>query len=549
MKKEKEGQKEQELRTAPIYQIHIQGDRENGEVHNFWNHIHFHPTDAIEDDWGRYILDQVSRDGAARYVRIYAMLEDVVSRDGHGRLKFDFRETDRRIDYLVEKGFQLLICFNFLPEAIAADPGCVSWLVRYKGKHINTSKPGDYREWQEVCRVYTKHLKDRYGEERLGKWYFHCWNEPDFPNYFLSDTSREGHMEEVAEEYTRLYDYFAQGVTESCAKVKIGGPSAALSNEFIERFLKHLKQGVNWACGEIGGRIDFLSVHTYGAFPKDLEAGKQIRVEDTYNRVRELEKIAADCGFKGLEMVVDEWGLSTEGFTDNEKIPILNFRNTEFYGAAYAHMINYYVRHKAPVSMQMICLSGQHGLTREFHGYRSFFTLHGFPKPIYNTYALCAKLGNRILEGGMTDCAPESEFWAAEDWDGSFIGVLPTICEEKRIAVLLYRFSPSSVMTEERIRLREARKVHLQISGIWGNYKIRHYRIDHENANAYTAWRELGSRNDLTLEEMEWVRKKGKLKVWYPEETAELEGQWQTDIIMTDNGVSLIELEPCSTEI
>ena len=46
--------------------------------------------------------------------------------------------------------------------------------------------------------------------------------------------------------------------------------------------------------------------------------------------------------------------------------------------------------------MQMICLSGQHNLKREFHGYRSFFTLHGFPKPIYNAYALCAKLGSVI---------------------------------------------------------------------------------------------------------------------------------------------------------
>ena len=22
---------------------------------NFWNHIHFHPTDAIEDEWGKEI--------------------------------------------------------------------------------------------------------------------------------------------------------------------------------------------------------------------------------------------------------------------------------------------------------------------------------------------------------------------------------------------------------------------------------------------------------------------------------------------------------------
>ena len=25
-------------------------------LNNFWNHIHFHPTDAIEDAWGKRIL-------------------------------------------------------------------------------------------------------------------------------------------------------------------------------------------------------------------------------------------------------------------------------------------------------------------------------------------------------------------------------------------------------------------------------------------------------------------------------------------------------------
>jgi len=521
-----------------IYQV--KADSAAGRVHNFWNHIHFHPTDAIEDDWGRRILDLVSRDGAARYVRIYAMLEDIVSRDESGRLSFDFAASDKRIDYMVEKGFRLLICFNFLPQAIAADPACVSWLARYKGKHLNTSKPGDYQEWQEVCRTYTQHLKERYGEQRLSEWYFHCWNEPDFPDYFLSDTPREGNMEQIAEEYAKLYDHFAQGVMESCPQVKTGGPSAALSNLFLEKFLTHVKQGKNWANGGTGTKFDFLSVHTYGAFPKDLTAGKPVRVEDTFTRVQELAGIAERCGFPGIEIVVDEWGLSTEGFSDGEKYPVLRFRNTEFYGAAYAHLIRYYTEHHAPVSMQMICLSGQHNLKREFHGYRSFFTLHGFPKPIYNAYALCAKLGDRLLEGSGNREGSEP--------DGSYMGMIPTSGENGRLAILLYRFSPRAILEEQELRSRTSRHIRLEITGLQGKYRIRHYRIDHSNSNAYTAWRELGSRDGLTQTELEWIHKEGALKLWYPEETAEIQGQWQTDILMTDNAVSLVELEPWDTK-
>ena len=180
---------------VPVFKV--RADKPGERIHNFWNNIHFHPTDAIEDDWGKQILDQVSKDKAAQYIRIYAMLEDIVGRAADGSLTYRFEETDRRIDYLIEKGFKLLICFNFLPKAIAAKPECMSALPRYKGKRINTSEPADYGEWEEVCRVYTAHLLERYGEENLGQWYFHCWNEPDFPQYFKSDTDRTTDMQKV----------------------------------------------------------------------------------------------------------------------------------------------------------------------------------------------------------------------------------------------------------------------------------------------------------------------------------------------------------------
>ena len=37
---------------------------------NFWNSCVFHPTDAVEDPWGRRILDRMAKDGAIQTVRI-----------------------------------------------------------------------------------------------------------------------------------------------------------------------------------------------------------------------------------------------------------------------------------------------------------------------------------------------------------------------------------------------------------------------------------------------------------------------------------------------
>ena len=41
------------------------------EQKNFWNNCIFHPTDAVEDAWGRRILDRMAEDGSIDTVRIF----------------------------------------------------------------------------------------------------------------------------------------------------------------------------------------------------------------------------------------------------------------------------------------------------------------------------------------------------------------------------------------------------------------------------------------------------------------------------------------------
>ena len=85
---------------------------------NFWNNCIFHPTDAIEDSWGKRILDRISEDKAIDTVRIYNMFEDIVYIDGNGKIAYDFRVNDLRLDYLVEKGFDVLTLECALQVAI-----------------------------------------------------------------------------------------------------------------------------------------------------------------------------------------------------------------------------------------------------------------------------------------------------------------------------------------------------------------------------------------------------------------------------------------------
>lgn len=86
---------------------------------NFWNSCVFHPTHAVEDPWGRRILDRMAKDGAIQTVRIYSMFEDIVYLDENGKLQFDFRVSDLRLDYLLERGYDLLLAYAGIPDCIA----------------------------------------------------------------------------------------------------------------------------------------------------------------------------------------------------------------------------------------------------------------------------------------------------------------------------------------------------------------------------------------------------------------------------------------------
>lgn len=69
----------------------------------FWNHALFHPTDAVEDPWGKRILDRMSDDGAIKTIRIYSMFEDIVYTDENGNLCYKVLTP---MAYAKSKGFK-----------------------------------------------------------------------------------------------------------------------------------------------------------------------------------------------------------------------------------------------------------------------------------------------------------------------------------------------------------------------------------------------------------------------------------------------------------
>ena len=462
---------------------------------NFWNHCLFHPTDAVEDDWGKRILDQMAADKAIQTVRIYTMFEDIVSVDDNtGNLCFDFTLSDLRMDYLIEKGFSLLLAYGGMPDCIArscAEKSSASkGKTRYKGKMWNTSPPKTPELWEEVCYQYTKHIVERYGVERVNSWHCQCFNEPDIPIFFMKDEPLDT-MRRV-EEYLSMYEGFVKGVRRAGTKISVGGPTLAASTFFLEEFLKRIK--------EKNIEINYLTLHFYGTDPPYLTTGDHgLSAWGNIDRQRPKIDIIKKCGFGDTPIIADEWGASSMGFFNKEECKFLMFRETEIFSAYYVRFI-YLLIHRFGVDIEkmLICLSGQHEMTEDFSGFRNFFTLNFIKKPIYNAYILASKLGENLLRCSADITTPYPI-------EKDVLTVIPTKREDGSYAVLLCYGEGNFLMEAED------REETLEFEEDISNKTVTVWCIDKEHTNPYRYAQKMGWK-DLTKEQIEILREEGNLK-------------------------------------
>ncbi len=483
---------------------------------NFWNNCLFHPTDAVEDAWGRRILDRMAKDGAIQTVRIYAMLEDIVYLDGDGTLAYDFRLSDLRLDYLIEKGYDLLIAYGMMPECIATNKNATSSVsknkTRYKGKLINTSAPLDYALWEEICHTYTAHLVERYGIETVSGWHLQCFNEPDIRFFFLSDLpDDEAGLKIRAQEYCKLYRAFAKGVKSVSKRLRIGGPALAHRLPFLEDFLGYVKENRL--------PLDFISYHNYGGTGVwrlcneycGFNVGNWVHVHE------ETLAVIQKCGFDNTEMIIDEWGMSGQGFYNIEECPYFIARETEVFSAYFVKLVATIIEKGWHISKLMLCLSGQHEMVTDFSGFRNFFTLNFFAKPIYNAHVLGAKLHRGLL---AAQCENKNVFVIPTKNENGDYAVLLTYCAEK---------------FEED--LPEVWEELVFDGNIEGKTAIV-YCIDRENTNPFRLYERMGLSPALSEEEIRLLRGEGTLRP-----IASSPASRSIKLKLTANAVYLIEIK------
>jgi xylan 1,4-beta-xylosidase len=433
---------------------------------------------------------------------------NVYSEDANGKPVYDFTILDQIFDAYKAAGVRPLVELGFMPKDLAADlPNRHEpYQVHYPQSTISgksNNPPKDYKKWEELVRVVTAHLVQRYGKEEVLSWYFEVWNEPDI-DYWHS----------TPEDYWKLYDYAVAGVKAALPGAKVGGPASTSpgnprANLFLKNFLEHINSGRSAATG---GAIpmDFISFHAKG-FPK-IEDGK---VTMGINReLNDADKgfalIASFPKFKHLPIILSEADPEGCAACSSKVNPANNYRNGTLYpaytAAAFKALFQLQDRHAVDL-ISMLSWSFEFEDKDYFEGFRSLAT-NGVDKPVLNVFRMFGMMSGERVKTTSTGEVPLDTLVSTGVRETPDVDAFATYAK-KEAAVLVWNYHDVNEPTP-------ATPTTVTISGIPSGVQrvlLEHYRIDQTHSNAYTLWQQMGSPQHPTSQQYADLQAAGQLQL------------------------------------
>lgn len=514
------------LKAQNSVQINVDARRSVGKLEPFWASQIIHPTEFVLTGWGKKFVDLITETGAAQqYIRIYNQPEKAFRTDVVGNISYDWSTFDEMADIILTSGNRLKVVFFGMPHELAAHPESVK--KRPYGGIVCISPPKEYKQWQELCADFTRHVVEKYGLNEVKRWTFRCWNEPDLNSFwYKGDIS----------EYLKLYDYFAEGVKGVNRELKIGGPALTSTGTYnnpenLRMFFEHVVNGINYATGQTGSPIDFVSIHTYGGssagggpgreYPEvDYLIEQQIRCADIRDEYPQL---------KNIPIHVEEWGESSGGTIGVSTKPIADIRNSQYGAAFLAAWIERHIRMREENDRKIeaftFCASGYETIPEyDFMGYRTLDTKNGFHKPILNGYKLLKKLGTELIPV-QTKTDKHIFSFATRD--------------ENKISVVVVNYQDEHPFNDGISKM-----ISLQVKPHWtasGNVTVKHWRIDEKHSNAYTVFKELGSPKLPDPMQIDAIKQRMDLELMETPQQIKSKDKIDLKFYLPCNSVSLIE--------
>nr|XP_015102305.1 alpha-L-iduronidase isoform X4 [Vicugna pacos] len=184
--------------------------------------------------------------GGIQQVRTHWMLDLVTARGsaGHG-LSYNFTQLDRYLDLLREN--QLLPGFELMGSP--------------SGHFTDFEDKQQVFEWKNLVSLLARRYIARYGLKHVSKWNFETWNEPDHHDFDNVSMTLQG--------FLNYYDACSEGLRAASPVLRLGGPGDSFhpppGSPLCWGLLGHCHNGTNFFTGEVGVRLDYISLHKKGA--------------------------------------------------------------------------------------------------------------------------------------------------------------------------------------------------------------------------------------------------------------------------------------------
>ncbi len=455
--------------------------------------------------------------------------------DADGNAIYDWTILDQIFDAYLQNGVRPYVQIGFTPEDLSTrpEPYRHDWKPGDDYNRIYTGwayPPDDYEKWGELAYQWTKHCIDRYGREEVEKWYWQVWNEANI-----------GYWRGTPQEFLKLHDFAIAGVRRALPTAKVGGAdTAGDGGRFTRRFLEHCLRGTNHATGQNGTPLDFVSFHAKGA-PTYVDGhvrmgiANQLRTIDAGFRI-----IASYPETKSLPIVIGESDPDGCAACNSQVYPQNNYRNGTLYAsytaASFARKHDLAARHGVNLEGALTWAFEFEGQPY-FAGYRTLAT-NGIDKPVLNVFRMFSHMRGERLAVESDHAVPLERIMQRGVREQPDVAALASQ-DENTLAVMVWHYHDDDVPGP-------AASVELKLRGLpesAGALRLRHFRIDDEHSNSFTAWKKMGSPQEPTAAQYAELEKAGQLAELEAEEVQADGGAATVKISLPRQAVSLLVFE------
>lgn len=458
---------------------------------------------------------------------------NIYTEDAQGQPVYDWKIVDGIFDTYLARGVRPYAQIGFMPKALSIHPEPYQhhWKPGLKYGDIVTGwayPPKDYDKWRELVYQWVRHCVERYGRSEVETWYWEVWNEPN-GDYWRGKP----------EEFYKLHDYAIDGVRRALPSARVGGPDVAgAGGKFMERFLEHVVHGTNYATGAKGTPTDFLSFHAKGA-PSFVDGhvrmgmANQLRVIDAG-----FAMISAVPELKDKPIVIGE--SDPDGCAACQG-PQLGYRNTTMYSsytaAVFARKYELADRHQTSLD-GALTWAFEFEEQPYFAGFRALAS-NGLTLPVFNVFRMFAKMGGQRVAVESTGAVPLEALLKSGVRAQPDISALASR-DGKKVCVMVWHYHDDDVPGP-------AAAVTLDMAGLPADLRaasLRHFRIDDEHGNVFTAWQRMGSPPAPSAGQYAELEQAGQLVELEPPKNVEVRnGRIPLQFTLPRRAVSLLEAE------